>query len=213
MKVACVLRSGGEYNADHVASLRDQVAEYLPAADFVCFSDVDVPCERIPLEHDWPGWWAKMELFRPDIPGGLLYLDLDSRIVGDLSSIAARRRLTVLSDFYWPGKIQSSMMLVPQAAKAEIWQAFTTDPDRHMRECVTRERWGDQGFLGGFWQGKADRWQDVLPGQVVSYKVHVRRAMRPDKEFGTGSVPDDARVVIFHGKPRPWQVPGFEGKR
>jgi hypothetical protein len=36
--------------------------------------------------------------------------------------------------------------------------------------------------------------QNVIPG-IVSYKKHCRRG-----------VPKDARVILFHGKPRPWEV-------
>lgn len=208
MRVALVLRSGGDFDASHIARLCRQVTDHLPGAQIFCLSDVEVPCPRIELRYDWPGWWSKMELFRPDIGGDLLFMDLDTSIVGTLEDIAAVDRLTVLSDFYWPttGRIQSSLMFIPERDRQEIWDAWIADPSRHMRECVTRERWGDQGFLGQFWQGRAQRWQDALPGQVVSYKCHVREKTRSDKEFGDGTLPENARVVIFHGKPRPWEI-------
>jgi hypothetical protein len=41
-----------------------------------------------------------------------------------------------------------------------------------------------------------DRWQELVPDQVFSYKAHIR-----DR-----AVPPSARVVCFHGKPRPWEV-------
>ena len=48
----------------------------------------DVPAEKIELVKNWPGWWSKVELFRPDIPcGRTLYLDLDTYIVGSLKPI------------------------------------------------------------------------------------------------------------------------------
>ena len=74
LTVACVLRSGGAYGPQHVAGLQAQVAHWLPRASFVCLSDVPVPCERIALQSAWPGWWAKMELFR-HLTGRTLYLD------------------------------------------------------------------------------------------------------------------------------------------
>jgi hypothetical protein len=72
-----------------------------------------------------------------------------------------------------------------------------------MRECGSG---GDQRFLERFWIDKAARWQDLVPGRVVSYKVHVRPAVRKDREFGNGSIPQDASVICFHGKPRPWEI-------
>ena len=197
MRVALVLRSGGEYRRLDVGKLVHGILAFSPMAEIVCLADTDVPCERIALRHDWPGWWAKMELFAPWVSGDLLYFDLDTVIAGDLSDIAAVRGLTLLRDFYRPDGLGSGMMFLPESDRAEIWNAWISDPQRHMHECRTREKWGDQGFLEGFWHDRADRWQDVLPGQVVSYKVHVRQS---------GEVPADARVVAFHGRPRPWEV-------
>lgn len=208
MRVATVLRSGGDFEPRHVARLVAQIERHLPGAEIVCLSDVAVECERIALKHDWPGWWAKMELYRPDIGGDLLYIDLDTTIVGPLDEIAAAGQLTVLADFYRPELVQSSLMFLPEADRAEIWRAFSSDPARHMAECATRERWGDQGFLNELWNAGAARWQDVLPGQVVSWKLHVRKAVNPARESGDGTVPQRARIVCFHGAPRPWEVAG-----
>jgi hypothetical protein len=205
VKVTLVLRSGGEYRPEHVDRLVKQIEAHLTGAEIVCFSDVDVPCERIPLRHDWPGWWSKMCMFE-DAREPFLYMDLDTTIAGPLDEIMARRDLTVLSDFYWPQKIQSSLMLVTPRAANTAWQVFSANPERHMRECVTRERWGDQGFLDGVWGQEVARWQDVLPGQAVSYKVHVRRAQNRHRETGNGTVPAGARVIVFHGEPRPWKA-------
>lgn len=199
MKVVTVLRSGGEYRPEHVTRLAGQIRNFHDRPEIWCLSDTDVDAVNLaPLRHDWPGWWAKMEMFAPGIAAEpFLYMDLDTSIVGDIGEIAARDRLTVLSDFYRPEKIQSSLMLVTPEAAARAWEAFTADPDRHMRECVTRARWGDQGFLEAVWGADVERWQDVLSGQCVSFKVDARPK---------GRIPDGARAVIFHGKPRPWAV-------
>jgi hypothetical protein len=184
--VACVLRSGGCYDAEDVARLRDGVSRFLPGARFVCFSDVPVPCERIALSHDWPGWWAKMELFCPHKAGDLLYFDLDTMFVGPLDDVAAVRGPAIMRDVYRPAGLQSSMMHIPQSTKAEIWRAFISDPAGHMARHAIG---GDQTFLEQFWSDKAARWQDVCPGRVVSYKVD--------------GVKPGASVVIFHGAPKP----------
>jgi len=86
LTVACVLRSGGKFDSEYVRKLRDGVLRFANVPHrFVCLSDVDVPCERIPLEHNWPGWWSKIELFRPGvIKAPMLYLDLDTIVIGSL---------------------------------------------------------------------------------------------------------------------------------
>lgn len=187
MTPICVLRSGGDFKPEHVQRLARQVP------GLVCLSDVEVPgVETWPLYYNWPGWWSKMELFRPDIRGDLLYLDLDTVVLGSLSEFDVGVT-TVLADFTKPGKIGSGFMYLVEMDRPPVWAAWVQDPERHMRECVTQERWGDQGFLQGVLV--AQRWQDVLPGRVVSYKMH-----------GHNGPPKGARVVCFHGKPRPWEV-------
>jgi hypothetical protein len=193
--VACVLRSGGDYDAEDVRRLHEGVKAHLPGARFVCLSDVDVPCERIPLRHDWPGWWSKMELFAPWIEGDLLYFDLDTIIVGQLSDFSGQlNRLAIMRDVMRPDGLQSSVMFLPEAHRAAVWCAFTADPAGNMR----RFSWGgDQAFLESLWLPDVARIQDLLPGQIVSYKADVRRL---------GRVPENARAVVFHGKPRPREI-------
>lgn len=187
--VACVLRSGGDFLPWHVSALRDQVAQYLPGARFVCLSDVPVDCERVALAHDWRGWWSKMELCRPDIDGDLLAFDLDTVIVGELDEIAAAGEPTLLRDFYKPHLSQSGMMFLPESTRALIWQHFKPAAPEIMHAFR-----GDGEFLHTLIGDTAQRWQSVVPGQVVSYKADIR---------GHG-LPRAARVVCFHGRPRPW---------
>lgn len=193
LNVACVLKASNDYDAEYVERLRDGVKKHLKEPHrFVCLSDVEVPCERIELKHDWPGWWSKIELFRPDIDDDLLYFDLDTLIVGDLSDIAKVRHLTMLADFFadYPA---SGVMYLPWFERGEVWRKWIKDPRAHM---VEQGGHGDGGFLRKVWGNRPARWQDEVPGQIVSYKKHVR---------GRG-LPDDARVVCFHGQPRPRAV-------
>lgn len=203
MRVAFVLRAGGEYLPEHVTRLAMQVHAHLPGAEIICLSDVPVAVSRIALMTDWPGWFAKLELFAPWVEGDLLYLDLDSAIVGDLSELAALDRLAIMRDVYRKDGLQSSIMFLPEAERVKVWQEWVKHPEAWMQMY---RKGGDQAFLERLWLGKAAIIQDELPGQVVSYKAHVRPAVRKDREFGNGTVPDGARVIAFHGRPRPWQV-------
>lgn len=51
-----------------------------------------------------------------------------------------------------------------------------------------------------------NRWQDVEKGKIVSYKKDVAPVGKFLKSVGDGTVPEKAKIVCFHGKPRPWQV-------
>jgi hypothetical protein len=192
--VACVLRSGGTYTPEHVARLRDGVRANLGDHRFICLSDVDVPCERIALTEQWPGWWSKLELFRPDIDGDLLYFDLDTIITGDLSDMAAINRLAIMRDVYRPDGLQSSVMYIPQDEKSKVWERFTAHPEHYMAQYASG---GDQAFLEPLWGERATIWQEALPGQLASYKAdHIAEC----------GVPDNCRAVIFHGRPKPEDI-------
>lgn len=192
LTVACVLKSGGIYDASWVARLQAGVARHLPLAHrFVCLSDVDVPCERIALAHVWPGWWSKIELFK--LLGPVLFFDLDTAIVGDLSEIASAAmsgRFVILRDFYRGADTFGSGIMAWCADDAAfVYEKFAASPELFMMTC--REG-GDQRFLEFvFDRPKALRWQDAVPGQIVSYKVHCR-----------GGIPAGARVVCLHGRPK-----------
>ncbi len=182
--------------------LRAMVERHLPVPHrFMCLSDVPVgDVERIPLRHNWPGWWSKIELFRNVFPVGIrvLYLDLDTIIVGDLSEIASREESFILmGDVYRrPPKAkrisyQSSMMMWTAGQHGKVYSIFAGSASYQMRHFA---KIGDQGWIEVMIKGAA-LWENVTPRQVVSYKKHCMRGL-----------PTDARVVIFHGKPRPWQA-------
>jgi hypothetical protein len=192
LRVLTVLRSGGEYNVSHVERLAAQVEEHNPGLPFACLSDVAAP-GWIKAQHDWPGWWCKMEAFR--IPGPVLYMDLDMSIIGDLSPIlAAPGPFTVLRDFNYPQREVCSALMAWRGDQSGLYSHFKEDPVGHMAANNTPRWWGDQGFVERHTESR-DYWQDVAPGAVVSWKKHCG-----------GGVPPGARVIAFHGKPRPWEV-------
>lgn len=205
LTVACVLKSGGDYQPKHVHALRDGVARHLSRLHrFVCLTDVAVDCEMVPLIHGWPGWWSKIELFRP-CSGPVLYLDLDTIVVGSLDDIAVGHRFTVLQNFWAeaykePQRIGSGVMAW-DCDLSSIYETFRRDADRLLVEYKTKAKWGDQAFIKDHTPVEMERWQQKYPGRVVSFKKHVL----PNR-----GVPAGASVVCFHGQPRPWGLPPFQ---
>lgn len=186
MLVACVLKSGGPYTPEYVERLKHGVDRNLDGHQFVCLSDVDVPCDRIPLAHDFPGWWSKIELFR--LCGPVLYFDLDTVITADISEIAGyEHRFTMLRDF-------------SKGCPASGVMAWTGDYSYLLDDfCLSKiHRYpghGDQGYIGSRLK-KIEYFQDLFPGQIVSRKQPEHRN-------------SNERVVCFHGDPRP-HVVGWE---
>lgn len=201
VRVLCVLKSGGDYRPEHVHALRVGLLKHWPDkhANIICLTDQRLSLfgvDEVPLVGGWPGWWSKLEAFRPDIPGDLLMIDLDTVFVGDLSDFASIGKLAIMRDVYRPKGLQSSIVYIPQKEKAAVWNRWLENPSDNMM-CYRN----DQEFLEPLWMGKAAIWQDELPGQLVSYKADVCRGT--DRFVG---VPKGARVVIYHGRPRPWDT-------
>jgi len=199
--VACVLRSGGIYTAEWVAKLQRGVARHLTVPHcFVCLSDVDVPCERIPLETNWPGWWSKIELFRPDLfDDTVLYFDLDTVIVGSLDAIAAYpHRFTMAHEFYRPTLLCSTAMAW-RGDWSSIHSAFAAKSGEwiaHYDAVLPGGRIGDQAFIEDV-IGTADTFRDLFGERsVASYKVHDCQ----------GAPPADAAAVAFHGLPKMHEI-------
>lgn len=211
--VVCVLRTGGEYALSHVVALYEQVSFWWPVAlplRFVCLTDHPNMLfggkrpggiEFRPLVHDWRGWWSKMEVMLGvnDDLGDVLYMDLDTMIVGPLAQFTTPRPITLLQDFYRPALAQSGLMWLPQHVRAALAAVWLDTPAEHMRQFR-----GDGEFLHATYGDVADRWQHKLPCAVVSYKVHI---------VPTGRVPKDVKIICFHGFPRPWQTPLWKFSR
>jgi len=85
---------GRDFTANDVWRLYHSVLKHAdrPFNFYVLTNDTNanIPGTRIKLLHgdDWPGWWAKMELYRADLPAGrTLYMDLDSHVIKSLQPI------------------------------------------------------------------------------------------------------------------------------
>ena len=191
MKFLTVLRTGGEYNSDHVYALKRQVEKHIPQAEFYCLSNANLDCNVIPLTESLPGWWSKMELFK--IEGACLYADLDTMIVGNcdqwLDEIADRQ-FVCLRDPYRGKRDPSSMgsgIMFWCGDMRRVWDEYVDS-----NKPITIPG-GDQEFLEQVIM-KADYIQDFTD-DVVSYKADCR-----DGSYNWR----DASIVYFHGKPRPW---------
>lgn len=74
-----------------------------------------------------------------------------------------------------------------------IYWRFATSPAHWMTRHANG---GDQAFLEEALGDNGLRWQMLLPGQIVSYKVHCRNG-----------IPPNARAVCLHGRPKFGDMP------
>jgi len=203
VNVVCV-KWGPKYSPKYVARLRDSVACCMPATvrwDMFCITDDEVPdgVTRILPMNEWGTWWQKFNMFNPEImPGGkTLYLDLDVVLTGSLDPIvrAVADQPLIMVENFSPNKAHcahnSSAMLfdVTDPDIHRLFRTFEANDERAMAKLH-----GDQCAI---WRILRDSIANFERRFVVSYKYHCR---------GKG-LPKDARVVVFHGKPDPHEVP------
>jgi hypothetical protein len=190
--VACVLRSGGVYGPAWVRALWRGIRENLDSAELVCLTDLRfriLGVETIPLRYGWPGWWSKLELYREGLfAGPVTYVDLDSLPVGPLEDLCSLKSdYAALSDFYQPREMASGVVcFTPGKKTEELFERFLEDPAGIIKKHPGRSDHWYRKVLG-----KIDRVQELVPGQVVSFKSHAKN--------GT---PPGARLVCGHGRPR-----------
>ena len=208
LTVACVLSTGPKriYDGSHVARLMRQVAGNLSAPyRFVCLTDsilsLPVPnakermpaCQTIPLKYGWsdvrdrmPGWWAKIELFRPGLfTGRVLYLDLDVTVVGSLDQIANHPSpFAAIKDWQRP-TINSSVMAWDAGEMDGIYTNFTPS--------VMERLAGDQD-----WISEQIPNAETFPAKwCPSYRQSIRK-------FGVNG---ETKVVVYNGFPKSWDLP------
>ena len=214
LTVACVLRSGGVYSEADVAALGAGVGAHLQLPHrLVCLTDT---CgqrgrpsglgafEPMPLQHDWPGWWSKINLF--DLQGPVLYFDLDTVIVGDITQLGRAvenlpdGRMMMLRGFYRQDRCSGIMgwtgnwrWLVNEFLPVRLYREVNRGAAASwiVEDRLGRCR-GDQDWIAARMKDVVFA-QDLAPG-IVSYKVDV---------LPSGVVPSGANVVCFHGVPKP----------
>jgi len=191
--VVCVLKVGGVYTENYVRKLMNGVARCMLNInyEFVCLTDstkIDF-CRTIPLEHNWEGWWSKIELFRPDIfHGMIIYFDLDTVLIKNISELAGvPRKITMLKAFN-PDRQRASGIMIWKAGDYDfIYKSFIKEPNF---------KGGDQDFIIQALKKRGVRALAVQrTTQVVSYKHHCKEGL-----------PSEAQIVCFHGEPRPHNV-------
>ena len=131
-----VLRSGGRYTPLWVAALARAVRQHASAFDrFLVLSDVAFALpgvERLPLRRAWPGWWSKMEAFRPGLADDVTVMcDLDTIITAPVD-VLARPGLATMEDAFHGGRVSTALMRWRGDELADIYRAFAADPMRWM---------------------------------------------------------------------------------
>ena len=202
------LKWGREFGPEYVNKLYNEVEKYVTIPhEFICFTDnpggVDSPTMTLP-DLGLPGWWNKLWLFNTELPvtnNRIFYLDLDTVILGNIDHIVSNlnKGFYMLRDFYRADGYGSGLMSWDLNEQFYLWELFQAHQNKPLQQLPGH---GDQGFIEAFAHKPIYTFQDEFPGYVTSYKVHRLR----DKVT-------DGKIMCFHGKPRPHEVPGIWNNR
>lgn len=221
INIICVLKTGGDYDKRYVFNLLNACKRNINEDfAFKCFTDDEAflkdPDEGallnhtfskhrilfslIRLEKKYSGWWSKLEIFRNK--GLNLYFDLDTVILFDLSEIINIVKGLGEYDFlgmkkFNPARWENEGMFTSGIMGWNGDFRFMFDDFSYHDALNNPLVHGDADIIFKMLRHRNIQVryiQDNFKG-LYSYKWHCR-----------SKLPEDAKVICFHGKPRPHQV-------
>jgi hypothetical protein len=203
------------FTAQSVNTARAMVRRhYSKPHRFICITDdpkgLEPGIEYVPLWDDhanipnpsWPGGpscYRRLKVFSEEfgeIAGErFVCLDLDVVITGDLTPLWDRTEDFLIWQTGNPNiPFCASMFMMTAGVHHRVWDDF--DPNTSPRQALTcGMRGSDQAWIA-YCLGKQTPGWGMAEG-VYSYRDHVVKLHK-------GALPKDARMVIFHGRPDPW---------
>lgn len=214
------IKWGRRYPTEYVNRLYAMVERNMNSPfEFVCFTEFpeglnpeisarplpDFPDE--PKSHIWTPW-RKLCLWSDGLDADLLgrdalFLDLDIVITGPLDEFFSYEpgQYVVIENWTKPGLGigNTSVFRFPVGEMAYIYHRYCEDPAGVIREYNI-----EQEFISAYLSetGRAGL-QSYWPAPwCVSFKESLLPAW-PQRLWKPAPLPDDARIVVFHGKPDP----------
>lgn len=187
---------------------------------FVCLTDnpagLAPGIEHFPIpdiglrpEHFRGGGWPKFAVFKRDLyglTGRALFIDLDMVVLRDLDALFDRPEPLITTDMgpNWKPKhgtgapeVGTCIFAFTLGEQQHLIDGLLADLDRIVRE--TRYEQTAIGVLAktmAFWP----------PDWVISFKRHLRRPIGIDLVMEPKAPPASAKVLAFHGTPRPHEL-------
>lgn len=203
------------FTAHHVNVVRHMVDRHYPDPHrVICVTDdptgIEPGIECVPLWNDhaevknptWPNGphcYRRLKTFSREFAAiagpRFVCIDLDVVITADLRPLWNRSEdFVIFASRELHNWYNGSMFLMTTGCRAQVWDEF--DPERSPRLAqLAGYRGSDQAWINYcLGQGEA-RW--TWDDGVYPYPAYIWRKKR-------GHLPADARVVIFWGKPDPW---------
>lgn len=226
--VILCMKWGTLYGPDYVNVL------YAAAADnitipfrFVCLTDnadglrpevetFPIPEMKLAEGHFAFGGWPKLSVFARDLyglRGRCLFVDLDTIILGDITpmvqmegGVCLIREWRRFADYFrkWGVNGMTSIFAFTLGDQPQILEKFLADPAHAFANYRSEQRWvTDTARDMRFWK----------PGWVVSFKRDLLAPPILNRFIPPKAPPPGAKIIAFHGEPRPIHVVPDRGQR
>ena len=214
-KVVLCMKWGTIYPAEYVNVLFHACQKNITGDfRFVCLTNepegIDSSVEIFPIPdigldewHYYNGAWPKIAVFQKnlyELTGRCLFIDLDTVILGSLDSFFDMKgSLIAINNAPWsnanlPPRTMSSVFAFDLGTLGHVVDRLLSD-----RDTIVAKHKIEQQYLHDAVEGISYWPQDWL----VSFKYHLRQPILLDRFLGPKYPPDAAKLIIFHGKPRP----------
>jgi hypothetical protein len=212
VNIVC-MKWGPLYGAHYANRLHAMASRHMRRPfRFVCFTDdatglnagveaMPIPALRIDAPYENTPW-RKLALYQPalgDLQGPALFMDLDVVVTGPLDPLFDHPGdYCIIHNWTHPDRIvgNSSVFRFEVGSKTELVDTFLSQPTQHWVDLYRNEQAFLSHVLG---RERLTYWP---ADWCVSFKKHCL-PRRPLQWVLPSSVPDGARVVVFHGHPNP----------
>lgn len=217
--VVC-MKWGTKYSPDYVNRLYNMVVRNtsLPFS-FICFTDnaeginpqIEIrPLPEMPLPPDKERGWRKLSLFKKDVglEGRILFLDLDTVIVGNIDEFFTMEGDFIYVKRYWnKSKTQGVGLTSVYRFEAGKFSDLYDNFIEHIDEVKAKYR-HEQAYVGGVLgaQGRLN----FFPSEWMPSFKHGCILPFPLCFFKEPRLPKGAKMIVFHGNPTPQEA--MEGK-
>lgn len=223
-RVVLCMKWGTLYSAEYVNVLFNACKAFITGPfRFVCLTEdasgIDPAVEVYPIPeigldhwHWYNGAWPKLGVFLGDLHGlrgRCLFIDLDTVLLGNIDAFFEQPGpLVAIDSRPWKYKsgeprTMSSIFAFELGAMPEVVSTLQGD-----RDALVAKYKIEQDYLHGEVAG-IQYWPQPW---VVSFKYHVRQPLLLDRFLPPKRPGGDARVLVFHGKPRPIELVRATGR-
>jgi hypothetical protein len=150
-----------------------------------------VGVEVIPVRNNYIGTWSRMQLYSPEMEKyrPFLYIDLDTAVIDSVEYffdlVTDPTKFITLEDFWQKGQLATGLVWFPANSEKikQVWNNW------HPNKMVGKRM---DYFLKK--HISADLYWQSMTNGIKDFKPRTRELLM--------SLPNDTKIVCFHGKPR-----------